>query len=602
MTYGERRRRRLRKRRLRRLTLVALVVVLAAAAGVAWGGMRVLSSRDHLQEAAALVQQLRRQVQEVDPAAAQTLARLQSELRAARADANDPVWRAGTRLPATGDDLAAVRTVATALDRLARDGLPQLVATAGMLGSGSFRPVDGRIDLTPLKRAAPKLAEADTAIRQARASVDAIAARGLAEPVRAAVTRLQNELRSASRTATMAARSAALLPAMLGANGPRTYLVLFQNLAEVRATGGMPGAFVVVEADQGSIEIAAQGTASGLMPFAKPVLPLTPSDRQLYTDKLATFPADVNFTPHFPTTGALAREMYRRRFGVTVDGVLSTDPVALSYVLKALGPVPVPGRQPLTAENAVPFLLSGIYAGDISPQRQDEYFAAAARATFQALASRPLNPSALLDSLAKAAGERRVLVWSARADENDLFESTVLAGVLPASDGTHPTVGVFLNDGSGAKLGYYLTHSAKLAVTPTCRRDGRREITLRVTLGSTAPTSGLSSYVLGLGLSGDPYTIRTNVAVYSPTGGAIVGMKLDRGERPFASGLDRGRAVGIVSVDLLPATRRTLDVTMLTGVPRGGDGSKVTPRLWTTPGVVSWPQSIESGDGCPISR
>lgn len=586
----------------RRLILLTLVVVLTGSAGAAWGRTRVLDSRDHLQEAARLVRELRRQLQEVDPAAARTLATLQGETWAARSDANDPVWRAGVHLPVVGDDLAAVRRVASTLDELARDGLPQLVATAGMLGAGSFLPAGGRIGLTPLERAAPRLAEADAAFRRARQSVDAIAADGLTKPARTAVIQLRDELRSAARTVTMAARIAALLPPMLGANGPRTYLVLLQNLAEVRATGGMPGAFVVVRADRGRVEIADQGTAAGLRPFAKPVLPLTPDDRRLYTDKLATFPADINLTPYFPTTGALAREMYRRRSGVTVDGVFATDPVALSYVLDAIGPVPVPGGEPLTAANAVSVLLSRIYAGDISPARQDEYFAAAARAGFQALVSRPLDPPALEDALARAAGERRVLMWSARPDENSLFESTVLAGALPASDGTDPTVGVFLNDGSGAKLGYYLTHGAELAVTPACRRDGRRELTLRVTLGSTAPEAGLSPYVLGLGLAGDPYTVRTNVSVYSPTGGAILEMKVGRGKQPFGSGQDRRRAVGVVSADLKPGASWTLEVTMLTGVPAGGYGPAVTPRLWTTPGVVPWSQSTEPGDGCPIRR
>ena len=579
-----------------------MVVVLAGSTGAAWGGTRVLSSRNHLQDAATLVQRLHTQLQKLDPAATQTLSRLQGATRAASADADDPVWRAGVHLPAVGDDLAAVRTVAATVDGLARDGLPQLVATAGMLTVGSLLPTGGRIDLVPLQRAAPKLAEADAALRRALQSVDAIVLDGLTTPVRTGVLQLRNQLGRAARMVTMAAKTAAWAPPLLGADGPRTYLVLLQNLAEARATGGMPGAYVVVTADRGSLEIADQGTASGLRPFPRPVMALAPDDRELYTDKLATFPADINFTPHCPTTGALAREMYRRRSGVTVDGVFATDPVALSYVLKAVGPVPVPGGEPLTAANAVSILLSRVYAEDLSAEQQDRYFAAAAKAMFQALVSRPLDPPTLIASLAKAARERRLLMWSARADENSLLENTSLAGTLPVSDGTKPTVGVFLNDGSGAKLGYYLTHSAELAVTPVCRRDGRREITLRVTLGSTAPKTGLSPYVLGLGLAGDPYTVRTNVSVYSPTGGAILDMSLDRTKRPFGSGQDRRRAVGTVTVDLEPGTRATLEATILTGVPADGYGATVTPRLWTTPGVAPWSLSTESGDGCPRNR
>jgi hypothetical protein len=127
-------------------------------------------------------------------------------------------------------------------------------------------------------------------------------------------------------------------------------------------------------------------------------------------------------------------------------------------------------------------------------------------------------------------------------------------------------------------------------------------MTLRVTLGSTAPRSGLSPYVLGLGLAGDPYTLRTMVSVYSPTGGAVVGMTLDGAGTSFGSGSDRRRSVARVAVDLKPGSKRTLAVTLLTGVPPKGGESTVIPRLWTTPAISPWRQSVRSADGCPLSR
>ncbi len=453
-----------------------------------------------------------------------------------------------------------------------------------------------------MRRAAPELNHAEQAFRRARESVGAIPAARLVTPVRNAVQQLRDQLTRSGRLLGAAARTTALLPGMLGGDGPRTYLVLFQNLAEVRATGGMPGAFVVIRADGGAITIADQGSASGMRAFARPVLPLDPADRQLYTDRLATYPADINLTPHFPTTARLAREMYRRRSGTTVDGVLATDPVALSYLLSALGPVPVPGGEALTATSAVPALLSRIYAAGMSPGEQDAYFAAAARAVFGAVLARPPGPLALATALSRAARERRLLVWSTRDDENRLLEETTLAGSMPERDGDRPLVGVFLNDGSGAKLGYYLTHRADLAVTPTCRPDGRRELTLRVRLGSTAPRTGLPADVLGLGLAGDPYTARTNVAVYSPAGGAVAGIRLDGARSAFGSGRDRRRAVGIVTVDVPPGRQRILDVTLLTGIPAHGYGPTVTPRLWLTPGIAPWAQSAGSAAGCPATR
>ena len=49
---------------------------------------------------------------------------------------------------------------------------------------------------------------------------------------------------------------------MLGESGARTYLIMFQNLAETRATGGMPGAYLVLAADKGEVRIIDQGQAN----------------------------------------------------------------------------------------------------------------------------------------------------------------------------------------------------------------------------------------------------------------------------------------------------------------------------------------------------
>ncbi len=91
---------------------------------------------------------------------------------------------------------------------------------------------------------------------------------------------------------------------------------------------------------------------------------------------------------------------------------------------------------------------------------------------FEALAAGAARPAPLLDALARAAGERRLLAWSAHPAEQALLAPTVLGGVLPENDAARPVLGVFLNDGTGAKLDYYLRGA--VAVTPAgCRPDGR---------------------------------------------------------------------------------------------------------------------------------
>ncbi len=68
-----------------------------------------------------------------------------------------------------------------------------------------------------------------------------------------------------------------------------------------------------------------------------------------------------------------------------------------------------------------------------------------------------------------------------------------------------PTIGVFLNDGTEAKLGYYL-HNEVHVTAGDCQPDGRRELQVRVVLHYDPPTDGLPSYVTGPSDLGKAYT------------------------------------------------------------------------------------------------
>jgi hypothetical protein len=485
--------------------------------------------------------------------------------------------------------------VADILDELVHDGLPALVSIADSVNPAALAPHGGQIDVSVLDAAAPRIRAAEETVRRARDRAAAIDTRGLLPPVGSALGDLRTALDHATRVAATAVLAATLLPPMLGSRGPRTYLVLFQNLAEPRATGGEAGAFAVLRTEAGRIAIVAQGTASELRTFDTPVLPLDPDMVRLYTERLGRYPADINATPHFPTAAALFRQMYLMRTGVSVDGVLATDPVALSYLLAATGSVPVGTGPALTKDNAVRELLSEVYFRIDGQSGQDSYFADASRTLFDALAGGRGNAVATFGGLVRAASERRILVWSADPGEQALLERTVLGGVLPTDDGARPTVGIFLNDGTGAKLGYYLTHSAELQVGD-CRADGRREIRVRVRLGSTAPSANLPAMVSGFGDVVTPYTLRTNLMVFSPARGMVVSARRDGVDSPIGSGSERGRAVAVAGVDLRPGQQTTIEVTLLTGVR--SDAAGFTPDVWTTPGITPWPVTAVPGPAC----
>ncbi|MEU7570835.1 DUF4012 domain-containing protein [Micromonospora sp. NPDC049240] len=581
-----RRSRRRRRARVRRVLLVGLVVVSVLATAGGWVTFRGWQARAHLVNAAGLAKDLSVQVLDGDVARAQrTLAALQEQAGAARGATGDPVWWLGQGVPYAGDNLTAVRQISVAVDDLARLAFPTLLR----VDLASLVPKQGRLDVGRLRAVAAEVSAADQAVRRTADRLRAVPTRGLVAQVRDAVTALREELDRLGGLTSAADRGVRLLPPLLGADGPRSYLLVSQNPAELRATGGMFGAYAVLRADSGRIRLAGQGNATDLQYFDPP-LKVDPEMRRLWSELPGMYPADVNLSPSFPTAAALYREMVRRRTGITVDGVLAVDPVMLSYLLNVIGPVKVPDGPALAGGTAVRTLLSDSYR-DLDVKAQDAFYARAASGVFDALFTRTVDPRALLTVISRSIQERRILFWSVRSDEQRAVAGTRLAGQLPERD-TVPTVGVFLNDGSGAKLGYYLRFSATLTVG-ACQPDGRRELRLRVTVHSTAPRSGLTESVTGMALSGDKYTARTFVSVHTPSGGAVLAGRLDGRDTAMGSGLDRRRQVAVANVEVGPGQTRTLDVTLLTG--QNGAG---TADLVLTPTVTPWTTQITTAPRC----
>jgi hypothetical protein len=566
--------------------LGGLVVLSLVGLTGGWIGFRGWQARAHLVNAAGLARQLSVDVVGGDTARAQrTLAALQEQADAARTATGDPGWWLGQRSPYAGDDLEAVRQIAVAIDDLARRAFPTLLRA----DLASLVPREGRLDLARLRSVSAELSGADRAVEETRTRLAEVPTNDLFAQLRDALSSLRAEIDRLADLTGAADQAARVLPPLLGADGPRRYLLVSQNPAELRATGGMFGAYAMIQAESGRVTLTRQGTSAELARFDPP-LPVQPEQRRLWNDLPGRYPADVNLGPDFPTAAALYREMVRRRTGTAVDGVLAVDPVVLSYLLKATGPVPVPGSPALVGDTVVRALLSDAYR-DLGTREQDTYFAAAGAAVFDAFLTKNVNVRSLLLAFDRSVAERRILFWSVHPEEQRVLGDSRLTGTLPEKD-TVPMVGVFLNDGSGAKLGYYLRFSANLAVGD-CQSDGRRELRLRVAVHSTAPRSGLSESVTGLALSGDPYTARTFVSVYSPTGGAVLGGRLDGKAAAMGSGTDRRRQVTVATVEVKPGATRTLDLTLLTGKTSAG-----TAELQLTPTVTPWTTQVVSAPSC----
>ncbi len=519
------------KRRRRRWPWVLLAAVLAVLGWGAWLLVDAMNARSELQEASSLVRTLQDQVLEGDRAgAAATLTQLQAHAQRARDTTRGPHWSAARVLPWVGPNVEAVQTVASVVDELSRTALPELMEATDIVDPAVFAPVEGRVDVSALQAAAPTVIAADDAVSAAMGRLDGVDRDALWPQVATPFDDLRGELGGVAQTTATASRAVQLLPAMLGVDEPRDYLLLVQNNAEFRASGGIPGSVILLRAEGGAVSIVETRSGGSLGDLPEPVLPLTDAEQNLFGVDLTADMRDVTFTPDFPRTAQVAAAIWAQQVGGEVDGVLSVDPGALALVLDDTGPVPVPpgpmadalGGQ-LTADNAVSALLNTVYLTLADPAEQDAFFASTAGSVMSALIAGQGEPAAAVDALAEAARQGRLMVWSAEAAEQELLSGTVLSGELQGDAGSQPVVGVFFNDGSQAKMSYYLQTDIGVE-TAECRPDGSRLFTVTVTLTNTLSPDAVATlppYVTGAGTTVPEGEVRTNVLIYAPTDGLV---------------------------------------------------------------------------------
>ena len=562
------------------MAAAGLVVVMA----VGLFAFQAFQARSALTTAADQAEQLQQQLIDGDSDEAQiTLEDLQESARDARTASDGVLWTVGAWVPWLGRNVDAVTAVATEIDRVASEAAPPVIDLAGELDAKTFSPADGRVDLDAIERVAPAIAESRAALAASRERLDEIDAGSLLAPLRGPVGALQFKVDSVEQVASNADLAARLLPDMLGGDGTRRYLLLNQNNAEIRPTGGIAGSYAVITAKKGKVSLGLQGSIQDLPPLEKPVLPLTDDEVSAFPSTLATDIRDVNITPDFPRTAQLAQALVERGFDVTLDGVVTIDPVAVSYLLGGTGPVDLGSGVVLDQDNAVTALLHSVYTQIQDTEDQDDFFELVNDEVFDAFTSGQGSPTTVLSSFVRAVQENRVSFWADRDSEQELIAPTALSGALLPDDGRTPQVGIYFSDAASTKMEYFLGYDTTIKAD-RCLDDDRQALTTTTTMTSSAPAdaANISEFVTGRGTFVPRGLMRLNVRLFAPHGGSFTSVELDgRPVSPSAVTFE-GRGMARVEVVLRPGQARTLTSTLTSGPGQVGD-----PQFATTPGIAS---------------
>ena len=330
------------RRRLRRL-LIAVAVVLLVTTGLE--GYRTYRLAADLRDAAADLQAMA----QGDPAALdlQAAARLVHE---ARLDAEALQIRTRLLAPLTnwlgwvpryGPTLAAAAPMADYAASLTAAGdevlgsLEPLLAPGEPAGSAGNTPLAERLVETIVSGGA-QLDAAQTYLEAAGAARQHFVREDL--PLS-----LQDNLAQVDRLLPLAQQGLTvlrLIPALLGAEAPRTYLLVAQNQDELRATGGFISGIGTVVFDRGRIADLSIGDSYSVDDHSR-TYPLPPEPLQRYMQAGQWFVRDANWSPDFPTSAVQIRELYTFSTGKETDGLIAFDLTALARILGVTGPVRV---------------------------------------------------------------------------------------------------------------------------------------------------------------------------------------------------------------------------------------------------------------------
>jgi len=445
-----------------------------------------------------------------------------------------------------------------------------------------------------LRQQEPQLVELSDSATRLDEQAAAIRPAGFVAPLDNARTQLQNQTSEIASLLNNTALAARIGPSMMGADGPRAYLMVFQTNAEARGTGGLLGGFGVLRFDNGKATID-DVTPNTELAKATADVDLGPEFNELYGQSrpYSDF-RNSNQSAHFPYAAQIWRSMWERQTNVSVDGVIALDPVALSYILGAVGSVKAPDGQVVTKDNVVELTMSTAY--NKFPKDQEarkKYLQDIAIAVAKRTTGEVKSPGKLLDALGQAVGERRIMVWSAFPAEQEVLAETALGHVIPNDDA--PFAQVIINNLGGNKMDYYLKREIEY-VADGCDGDVRNS-TVTVRLTNTMSGTDLPEYVAGgMGLPSDlpikvpPGTMVSSVRLLA-TKGATLQNVTSNGERivPNIETVERGRPSFEVQVAIPPGQSGELTFQLEEPTSAGEPRVPVQPLIDNIAPVVSVP-------------
>lgn len=523
---------------------VASIVIL----GVAGFGLSALSARNHINQG---VDAARGGLQAARTGDQQRASQLLDISVGEFAIASDGVAGFLSRPAALVPIAAQHRRSVIALSADATSLARSAKAAIGTADVERLRVQDGRVDLALVDELAGAITEVNQDLLRTQQKLRGVERDWLVPPLLDAIDDIRVELAATLDESLLAAQALEVVPGLLGAGGTQRYFVSFGQPAESREFGGFVGAYAIVTATEGTIELE---EAADINEFVREVrlaeVNVDTDSQWLAGYEIPRFPQNLTGSPDISTVGKLTIDVASAALNRDFHGMFYVDPAAIGAFVDLLGGVEPPAiGRPLNGPEAVGFLLKDQYAELENRVDRKALLVSVLEETFSTLASANLpGPERLGEALGPVARAGRLQVWTTDDAQNAFLERVFLLRPFPANDGSD-FLGVVQTNGAANKLDAYISRRIDYAVDYD-PESGRLRSTVAVELTSSVP-GALPSEVAGLEREGlRPGDSRVLLSVMTPH--AVREVRVKGGPVPRSVFTELGYNRALLSVDVLP--------------------------------------------------
>lgn len=176
-------------------------------------------------------------------------------------------------------------------------------------------------------------------LKSAEENLNSVNVDDIPENQRGRFIELKDKLPQANKYLSEFVANEKIFADILGGNGPRKYLFLFQNNQEMRATGGFIGTYAIIDIFNGRVRnFFVDGIFNPDGQLQERIVPPAPIQKISANWSMH----DSNWFPDFPLSAEKATAFYEKTGGPTVDGVIALTPTVLEKLLAITGPIEMP--------------------------------------------------------------------------------------------------------------------------------------------------------------------------------------------------------------------------------------------------------------------